>query len=79
MGLRSGIRDPGSGKKPIPDPGSRGQKGHRIPDSGSATLTIYFSDINSTMKLLFLGLTDPDPFFCADLSQDPSFDNTIKS
>jgi hypothetical protein len=39
MGLRSGalgpgIRDPGSGKKPNPDPGSRGQgsKRHRIPD-----------------------------------------------
>jgi hypothetical protein len=36
MGLGSGIRDPGSGirKKPIPDPGSRGQKGirSRIPD-----------------------------------------------
>ncbi len=27
MDLGSGIRDPGSGKKPIPDPGSRGQKG----------------------------------------------------
>ncbi len=27
MGLGSRIRDPGSGKKPIPDPGSRGQKG----------------------------------------------------
>ncbi len=27
MCLRSGIRDPRSGKKPIPDPGSRGQKG----------------------------------------------------
>jgi hypothetical protein len=29
MGLGFGIRDPGSGirKKPIPDPGSRGQKG----------------------------------------------------
>jgi hypothetical protein len=36
MGLGSGIRDPRSGirKKPIPDPGSRGQKGtgYRIPD-----------------------------------------------
>jgi hypothetical protein len=36
MGLGSGIRDPGSGiqKKPIPDPGSRGQKGtgSQIPD-----------------------------------------------
>ncbi len=32
----SGIRDPGSGKKPIPDPGARirvqGSKKHRIPD-----------------------------------------------
>ena len=27
MGLGSRIRDPGSGKKTIPDPGSRGQKG----------------------------------------------------
>ncbi len=27
MVLDSGIRDPGSGKKPIPDPRSRGQKG----------------------------------------------------
>jgi hypothetical protein len=28
------VGDPGSGKKPIPDPGSRGQKGtgSRIPD-----------------------------------------------
>jgi hypothetical protein len=34
MGLGSGIRDPGSGKKPknrIPDPGP-GSKRHRIPD-----------------------------------------------
>ena len=45
MGLGSGIRDPGSGirdprswirKKPIPDPGSRGQKGigSRIRNNG---------------------------------------------
>jgi hypothetical protein len=27
MGLGSGIRDPGSGKKPVQDIGSRGQKG----------------------------------------------------
>jgi hypothetical protein len=35
MGLGFGIRDPGSRiqKKPIPDPGSKGQKG-----TGSATL-----------------------------------------
>jgi hypothetical protein len=33
MGLGSGIQ-----KKPIPDPGSRGQKG---PGSGSATLLVY--------------------------------------
>jgi hypothetical protein len=36
MGLGSGLRDPGSGirKKPLPDPGSRGQKSTRsqIPD-----------------------------------------------
>ncbi len=34
MGLGSGTRDSRSGirKKPIPDPGSRGQKGHQIPD-----------------------------------------------
>jgi hypothetical protein len=34
MGLGSGIRDPGSGKKPIPDLGSQiqGSKRHRIPD-----------------------------------------------
>ncbi len=34
MVLGSGIRDPGSGKKPIPDPGSRiqGSKRSRIPD-----------------------------------------------
>jgi hypothetical protein len=38
-GLVSEIRDPKSGirKKPIPDPGSRGQKG-TDPGSGSATL-----------------------------------------
>ncbi len=39
MGLGSGIRDPGLGirKKPIPDPGSRGQKGTGswIPDPRS--------------------------------------------
>jgi hypothetical protein len=38
MGLESGIRDQRSGiwKKPISDPGSRGQKGtrSRIPDPG---------------------------------------------
>ncbi len=42
MSLGSGIRDQGSGirKKPIPDPGSRGQKGtgSRISDPGSPTL-----------------------------------------
>jgi len=38
----SGIRDPGSGKKPIPDPGSRGQKGTgsriRIRNTGCQTV-----------------------------------------
>ncbi len=39
MVLGSGIRDPGSGiwKKPIPDPGSRGQK---APDPGSGFATL---------------------------------------
>ena len=34
------VRDPGSGKKPIPNPGSRGEKGtgSRIPDPGSTIL-----------------------------------------
>jgi hypothetical protein len=31
MALGFGIRDPGSGKKPIPDPGSRGKKGTGSP------------------------------------------------
>ncbi len=41
MGLRSGVRYPGSWirKKPIPDPGSRGQKAPD-PGSGSATLVL---------------------------------------
>jgi hypothetical protein len=40
LGLGSGIRDPGSGKKSVLDPGSRiqGSKRRRIPDPGSATL-----------------------------------------
>jgi hypothetical protein len=39
----SGIRDPGSGKKPIPDPGSRGQKGtgSRIRNTGSCPLSSF--------------------------------------
>ncbi len=48
MVLGSGIRDPRSGirKKPIPDPGSRGQKapnpGSRIPDPGSGSATLIW-------------------------------------
>ena len=44
MVLGSGIRDPRSGiwKKPIPDPGSRGQKAPD-PKSGSATLETSFT------------------------------------
>jgi hypothetical protein len=45
------IWDPGSGKKPIPDPGSRGQK-----SSGSATLRIRVADPHSFHR-------DPDPAF----------------
>jgi hypothetical protein len=36
-----GFWDPGFGKKPIPDPESRGQKG-TDPGSGSATLGIRY-------------------------------------
>jgi hypothetical protein len=35
MGLGSGIRDPGSGKKPIPDPGVK-----KAPDPGSGFATL---------------------------------------
>jgi hypothetical protein len=51
--LGSEIRDPGSGKNPIPDPGSRVKKapdpGSRIPDPGS-------------------WIPDPDPQHCVLLS-----------
>jgi hypothetical protein len=41
MGLGSGIRDPRSGIKPIPDPGSRARvKKASDPGSGSATLIV---------------------------------------
>jgi hypothetical protein len=43
MGLGSGIRDPGSRKKPIPDPGSRVKKAPD-PGSGSATLTAHIKE-----------------------------------
>jgi hypothetical protein len=44
MALGSGIR-----KKPIPDPGSRGQKKrHRIPDPGSGSATLK--------KIIFVGI-----------------------
>jgi hypothetical protein len=36
MGLGSWIRDPGSGKKPIPDPGS-GSRVKKAPDPGSGS------------------------------------------
>ncbi len=51
MGLGYGIRDPRSGiwKKPIPDPGSRGQKGTGswIPDPGSR---IWIRNTGNTAK-----------------------------
>jgi hypothetical protein len=39
-----GIRDPGSGKKPIPDPGS-GSRVKKAPDPGSGTLTYFLNEI----------------------------------
>jgi hypothetical protein len=52
MALGSGIRDPGSGirKKPIPDPGSRGQKRHRIPDPDPQHLSRRFESMALTGK-----------------------------
>jgi hypothetical protein len=53
-----GIRDPRSGirKKPIPDPGSRGQKGtgSRIPDPRSGSATLYFPRTNYNTNHGFL-------------------------
>jgi hypothetical protein len=45
MVLGSGIRDPGSGKKTIPDPGSRGQKstGSRIRIRNTGLLNDFLS------------------------------------
>jgi hypothetical protein len=51
MVLGSGIRDPGSGKKPIPDRGFRGQKGtgSRIRNTG---LLIFFHRLsNESFKI----------------------------
>jgi hypothetical protein len=51
MDLGSGIQDPGSGKKPIPDPGSRilklGVKKAPDPGSGSATLLVFVLRVSS--------------------------------
>jgi len=42
MGLGSGIRDPESGKKTIPDPGS-GSRVKKAPDPGSGSATLIKS------------------------------------
>ncbi len=64
MGLGSGIRDPGSGKKPIPDPRSRiwiRVKKAPDPGSGSATLKKPVMRIRISWIHMILGLLDPDP------------------
>ncbi len=58
MGLGSGIRDPGSGKKPIPDPGSRGQKGTgsriRIRNTAQSTVaSLTLCDVVHYVTLTF--------------------------
>jgi hypothetical protein len=58
MGLGSGfgIRDPGSGKKPIPDPGS-GSRGQKAPDPGSGSATLiknYIIFAKSYLKMAHL-------------------------
>jgi hypothetical protein len=50
MGLGSGIRDPGSGKKPIPDPGS-GPRVIKAPDPGAATLITSFLFANKFSRI----------------------------
>jgi hypothetical protein len=87
MGLGSGIRDPGSGKKPIPDPGSgsRGKKG-TDPGSGSATLPLsgmYILVCNAIKGVL---LVVPEYAFVFSLSgtrfgtgiRYPSMHNTVR-
>jgi hypothetical protein len=51
MGLGSGIRDLGSGiqKKPIPDPGSRGQKG-----TGSRIRIRNTASLSKDLKKIFI-------------------------
>jgi hypothetical protein len=60
MGLGSGIRDPGSGKnlfrkKPIPDPGSRGQK---LTDPGSGSATLVLTKKMYTLRELVVQIVD---------------------
>ncbi len=51
MGLGSEIKAPGTGQKPIPDPGS-GSRVKKAPDSGSATLTriMYVANLSAQGK-----------------------------
>ncbi len=53
VGLGSGIRDPGSGKKPIPDPGVK-----KAPDPGSGSATLVLG-IRIRRIHMFLSLLDP--------------------
>jgi hypothetical protein len=58
MGLGSGIRDQGSGKKPIPDPGP-GSKRHRIPDPDPQH---YLYDIKIERRYVPFSVIHPETF-----------------
>jgi hypothetical protein len=75
MGLGSGIR-----KKPIPDPGSRGQKstGSRIRNTENLSITLTWIWIRAGS--VFSKDLDPDPdlirtVFSKDLDPDPDLDS----
>jgi hypothetical protein len=79
-----GIRDPRSGirKKPILDPGSRGQKGtgSRIldpdPQHCSKDDKLFFGSLNTSVvdRHCFDADLDPDPNFQYDADPDPNPD-----
>ncbi len=58
MGLGSGIRDLGSGKKPIPDPGVK-----KAPDPGSGSATLAELRIRIRLGVYLYSLPYAGPLF----------------